>query len=547
MRLPSGFLARILLAIALLVPTGRAMAQSSIGNLYWLDPDDFNAYGDFTRHEYTVATTMDGPKAAAQILENQKNTVSMIPTPETGQTGSDWWQVQAPTWWKRMTQGTPGSSQSGDALQNKGLSELFMGLSYYQRMRATLRASALMYQSLKGLRFEVNAWDMMKDLLVLQEGQTFTDKSGNPITIPSGVVSVSIVPKGSEKWRDVVKVFNDEPWDDPNHPINYLGPTKLSDVSIDANEIGGDPNLAPTNAVQDLIQRMDYGTEAAAEGLMDIQTGVDDRRKQALVDSMSPSRLAMQVHQMNSQMLMAYGSILDLRALLEGRSRLDIQRDYDDLVAFSDQQVKAAEAQTQMSAKFYKDELDSAANVVAELEEPKRQQTIAELEQEYEALFNLSSHGDGVVGDTAKLISSTAAFITQEWPAAHPYLDGLGVVTDTVAVATGATNQADNDARNPLSDIQGAFRDAKIRALAVRFNYELWQELRGARRLIAIEEQVKAANSGLDDDVAAERDMGHAIAEQNERASQLYRLKVANDVMQRWANHAPSLVDGGAL
>lgn len=528
-------LGRLLLLALVFTGAPRLRAQSSVFNIYWLDPSDVNSYAEFTRKEYLFATQMGGPKAAAQVLENQKNTVSMIATPTTAQTGSDWWQVQAPTWWKRMTADpVPGASKTGSATQNKGLSELFMGLDSYQRARSTIRAAALMYTSLKGLRFEMDAWQMMKDLLVFQEGQTLTDKNGSPVTVPSGVVSLSIVPKGSEKWRDVVKVFNDEPWDDSNHKIQYIGPTKLSDISIDANEVGGNPSLAPTNAVQDVIARIDAGMEATSETLSGIQMGVDQRRRQALSDALSPVRLANQVKNLNNQMMQAYGSILQLRALLEGRSVQDIQAEYAALQAYSDQEAKAAEAQAFMSAKFYKDKLDEAANVIGELEAPERQHTIALLESDYEGMFNLSSHGTGAITDIDQALKSEAAMINSEFPALVPYVGGIMVPIDLTAVVTGSANAADNDEKNPNSDIQAAFRDAKMRGLAVRFNYELWQELRSARRLVSIEEQVKAANHGLDDDVAAARDMGSALIDQNERAAQLYRFKVANDIFKQW-------------
>lgn len=530
----------ILLALVVLAPTP-ARAQASLAQIYWLDPQDANDYAEFTRREYRIATKQDGPKAAAEIGDNQRKTLSIIPTPETGQTPSRFWGVDAPEWWNRVTQGWPGSSPTGQASQGWTISKFFEGLDSYQRVRATLRATALMYQSLKGLRFEVDAWQMMHNLLVIEEGevQLTTDfDSGGTLqyyqNVPAGAVSVSIVPKGKEKWRDVVKVFNDSPWDDPNHKIKWIGPTDISGIGIDATEIGGNPAIAPEDAMLETLQRIDSGARVAAESLYTVQMAADQRRRTALSDAYSPKRLAAQVRLVNKRIVQAFGSILDLRAALEGRPYAEIQAEYDRLQAFADDEAKATQAQAELTANFYQNIQDQAANVIVELETPERQKALAAIEKEYEALFNLSSHGTGLVRDIASIMSNVNQLCTALFPAMTPYIGGILMPIDTAATINGSANIADNDALDPSSDIQAKFREARIKAIAVRLNWVLWEELRATRRLASIQETVAAANNNLDSDKQADAALNLAAVANNERAAQSYRLRLATAAMERW-------------
>lgn len=527
---------RILLLLLLMAGAASMARAQALGTIFILDPDDAANYAEFTRREYRVALKQDGPKMAAQIQDNMVNTTSIVSTPQTGQTGSNWWKVEAPTWWKRMTTGVPGSSTTGPASQNQLLTNLFMGLDSYQRARATLRATALMYQSMKGLRFEINAWQMMKKLLVIEEGETILDADGTPFAkVPEGTVSISVVPRGKENWRSLVAMFNDSPFDDPNYKVKYIGPHKLSDISIDANEVGGNDAMAPKDAAVDLLQRMDAGARAAAEGLATVRMGVQQRKRDALNDAFSPRRLAANVKRLNNRVLSAYGSVLQLRALLEGRTVQDLQDEYAQLVEFSDDQARGAQAQAEMNAKFYQDMQNQAQNVVAEMELTDRLADLAKMEKEYEALFNLSSGVDGAIRDMDQLLKDNAAMINQLFPALVPYLGGIMLPIDTAAVVSGSANTADNDEKDPKSDLQAAFRDARVRALAIRFNWALWQELRASRRLAYIQEQVAAANHGLSGDKDADIAFRKSVEAQSERAAQLYRLRQANQAFDNWA------------
>ena len=502
---------------------------------YWLDPSDANDYAEFTRREYRIATKMDGPKAAAQFADLQRNTLSILPTPETGQTASTFWNLDAPEWWTRVSSGVPGSSTSGQASQNRSLSKLWEGLDSYQRIRATLRASALMFQCLKGLRFEVNAWSMMQNLLVMQEGYAIQQDGTQFAQVPQGAVTISVVPQGKDTWRDIVKVFKDSPWDDSNHQVRWIGPRSLSGISIDANEVGGDPTLSDSDATIDLLQRMDVGARTAAEGIASIRMGVAQARRDALNDAFSPRRLASQVRILNQRILASYGSMLQLRALLEGRDPQELQNEYNNLVIFSDTQARAAKTQAEMSAKFYQDLQNQASNVTAELELPTRLTAIASIEKEYEALFNLSSNGSGIIQDIDGIMASLNTVLTQLYPAMVPYIGGAALPVEVAGIISGSANMADTDAQNPDSDLQGMFRDARVRALAVRLNYVLWEELRASRRLATIQEEVAAANTGLETEQRSWQGLKNTANNQLDRQAQLYRLGVTRAAIDNWA------------
>lgn len=191
--------------------------------------------------------------------------MSVLPTPATGQTGKEFWTIGAPEWWKRVSMLPAGSlPPPQQASQNVNLSRLWMGLSSYQRMRATLRASALAYQSLKGLRFEANAWSMLKNLLVMQEGIAYDIGGGEFAQVPRGSVSISVVPLGKENWRTILSQFGDSPWDS-RKPL-VIGPTSLKGIALEANEFSGDPTLkVPGMTTNDdmvaFLTRMDQGRE----------------------------------------------------------------------------------------------------------------------------------------------------------------------------------------------------------------------------------------------------------------------------------------------
>jgi hypothetical protein len=335
-----------------------------------------------------------------------------------------------------------------------------------------------------------------------------------------------------------VAVFNDSPWDDPNHQIRWIGPSSLSGVALEANEVGGNPALAAPDAMVDFMQRLDAGARTAAESIMTVQMGVDQRRRQAMNDAFSPRRLANSVRTLNRRIVQAYGNMLDLRAILEGRNPQDLQDEYNALVVFADDQAKAAKAQAEMSAKFYSDMQNQAANVIAELEIPERLAVISKIEKEYEALFNISQT-PGLLKDIDSLLKDLNTVLTSLYPAMVPYVGGIMLPIETASTISGSLNDADNDAKNPFSDMNSAYRDARVRALAVRLNWILYEELRATRRLASIQEQVKAANSGLNSDQEAMNKLSMTARVQNERAAQLYRLTLATAAMQRWGMGGP--------
>jgi len=531
----------LLLVLAFALAPRPVQAQVSLAEIFWLDPQDANSYAEFTRREYRIATKQDGPKLAAQIVDNQRITVATIPTPQTGQTPARFWSVDAPEWWKRVSSGYPGASASGQASQGRSISKFFEGLDSYQRIRSTLRATALMYQSLKGLRFELDAWQMMKNLLVIEEGevQLTTDfDSGGTLQyetqVPKGAVSISVVPRGKEKWRQVVEMFADSPWDDPNHKLKWIGPTSLSGIAIDATEIGGDPTLPPGDAMQEALQKIDAGARVAAESLMSVQMGVDQRKRQALNDAFSPKRLAAMVRMNNKKILSALTSLMDLRSILEGRTPADIAAEYANLQQFADDQAKAIHAQAELTANFYQNIQGEVGNLIVELETPQRQAVISSIEKEYEALFNISSKQSGLIQDVGDVMRNVNQIATSLYPAMTPFIGGILMPIDMAATIKGAADSADTASKDPTSEIQATFRKARMQAVAVRMNWVLWEELRATRRLASMQEQVAAANHGLDRDEKANADLNAVFRSQNMRAAQNYRMQLAQQTMEKW-------------
>jgi hypothetical protein len=79
------------------------------------------------------------------------------------------------------------------------------------------------------------------------------------------------------------------------------------------------------------------------------------------------------------------------------------------------------------------------------------------------------------------------------------------------------------------------FRDARVRALAVRLNYVLWEELRASRRLATIQEEVAAANTGLETEQRSWQGLKNTANNQLDRQAQLYRLGVTRAAIDNWA------------
>ena len=188
-----------------------------------------------------------------------------------------------------------------------------------------------------------------------------------------------------------------------------------------------------------------------------------------------------------------------------------------------------------MSAKFYQDLQNQASNVTAELELPTRLTAIASIEKEYEALFNLSSNGSGIIQDIDGIMASLNTVLTQLYPAMVPYIGGAALPVEVAGIISGSANMADTDAQNPDSDLQGMFRDARVRALAVRLNYVLWEELRASRRLATIQEEVAAANTGLETEQRSWQGLKNTANNQLDRQAQLYRLGVTRAAIDNWA------------
>lgn len=513
-----------------------------------LDPGDETSYREWVKKEYAIAVKMDGPKTVAQTGAHMWKKKAEIPTPETGQVAADFWSADVPAWVRRFATNpfATVTSKPGDSVSDQQtISKLWNGLSVYQRVRATLRTMALVKQSLAGLRFQINAWQMMSKLVDFSDNEVIIDTdpmTGMPYPVDGytkGTVSLGVVPKGKANWRQIVAYLQDDPlWDD-GHTIRWRGPRTLGDVAVDAEEAYvDDTGGGREGLVSNFLDSANVGARAASEGLGLVRQYINQRTADAIRDKFSPRWLAREMRRLSVRRRQAYESIYQLRAILENRSVAQIASEYSDIESVYEDDIRNQLAQAEMAAKFYGDLQNSADNAVSSLMDPDRQQALAKLEKEWVRVFNdeWNAAGNGLIPDLQSVIKNSIDMARLMAPSLVPYLGAVQMPLDVMAVTTGDADAAADEEKDPSNDMYSMLRENQARAFAVRYGYYLWEELRASRQLMYLSEQQRIAAIGTKDDREAFAKTKSAVNDAMEREIALYKMRVANDGIQDWSN-----------
>ena len=491
-----------LVAVCLCLGAISAPAQSLI-TVNLLDPQDSLTYREWAKKEYDVwkkDTAAVAARAVGHATWNRSEMPTITHTAVPTDAPGSFWEFTVPEWTKRFAV-NPFKPQPG-AGNAESLSKLFQGLTTYQKARATMRTIALVKASLAGMRFEVNAWKLMKNIDVTNYEEYITAEApdgasgGDTVKRPLGVVSFGIVPRGRENWRVVVEYLKDDPlWDtNAKNRIRYKGPTKLGDISLEAQETVLTTGSSDNSALENWLEIADRNTRAVGEGLATLRATVNQRVGQAYRDSQSPRRLWNKLKELQARRQKALDSMILLRAQLEARSPASVAQEYAGSVLDYANDAKRALATAEASANFYQQLSAQADNVVVEFQSPERQAEIKKLEDLFSAWVN--EKNDRVLAND---INEYAQYAGQSFPVLFPYVNAVALPVDFALMMTGNSNASSNDDAD-FGDIAAFMEDAKAKIFGLRFGYHLWQELRATRKLLWLVEKERAAAKGIEND-----------------------------------------------
>ena len=495
----------LLLALSLFFGAIPAQAQPTAVTVFLLDPDDAITYREWAKKEYEVMrkdTAAVAARAAGHATWQRSELGTIMNTAVPTDAPGSFWEFTVPEWVERFAV-NPFKPQVGGG-NAETLSKLFQGLSVYQKARATMRTIALVKASIAGMRFEVNAWKLMKNIDVTNYEEYITGEApdgssgGDTVKLPIGVVSFGIVPRGKENWRQVVEYLHDDPlWDtNAKSRIRYKGPTRLSDISLEAQESVMTTGSSDNSALETWLEVADRNTRAVGEGLATLRSTVNQRVGQAYRDSQSPRRLWDKLKLLQARRQQALDSMILLRAQLEARSPAAIAKEYAGSAVDFANDAKRALATAEASANFYQQISAQADNVMVEFQDPERQAEIKKLEDIFAAWVN--EKNDRLL---ASDINEFAQWVGSGASEFMPFVNGPALVVDVGLLLTGNSNASDNDDKD-FGDMAAFMEDAKARILGLRFGHYLWQELRATRKLLWLVEKERAAAKGLENDPA---------------------------------------------
>jgi len=530
----------------LLLFQGSLRAQSTY--TWELDPQDAITYRDWTKKEYSnwqKNTIHLAAKTAGHATQDNAST-----TPAADDTGlptdngsSTFWSYHVPQWVKRWAK-NPFDSKKSQGGNQRNLAYLWQGLSYYQKAKVTLKSIALVKASLAGMRFEVNAWKLMKNIDVTQYEETFIPQQDQVIegpsptdppstrktppvrkNVPIGAVCFGIVPRGKENWRAVVEYLNDDPQYDgaARSRIRYNGPKSLSDISIEATE-SGIPYVGYKNDdMENFLETMDRMTRTVAQGIADVRTMVNRRVGQAVRDADSPQRINEKVMQLQERRNKAYNGMIALRAMIEARPVDEVAAEYQGAMQSFVDEARRAYATAEQSANFYQQMAKQADNVVSPLEDPQRVAEIKKLEDAYEKWIN-KMNTESLIRD----IHEFAKYIGTMFHCLTPYVGAVTMPIDFYAMVNGDSIDSAGDDDDESTDIKSELRDAEARIFALRFGYYAWEEMRAWRKLTYLLEQERAAAKGIENDPSDSAVYDAAFERASARNVALMQLRYIN-------------------
>lgn len=487
-----------------------APASAQILNVHILDVDDAPVYREWTKKEYEIGRR-DMAAVAGRALNHATKTQSEIPTITNTAVPTDapgeFWRWSVPEWVKRFST-NPFSAQAF-AGNGEGITKMFQGLTTYQQARASMRTLALIKTSIAGMRFEINAWKLMRNIDVTQFEKHMVpeipqtsdpEAPGAPaVTVlrPLGTVSFGIVPRGKENWRQVVEYLKDDPQYDTaaRSRIVIKGPRSLSDVAVEAQESVTATGADYNTELEDWLEIADRNTRAVGEGLASLRAEVNKRVGTAYQDANSPQKLYLRLKALEARRNNAVTAMTNLRALIEARPASEVAKEYAGTLTDYVEDAKRARATAEASANFYQQLSNQADNLVGELQMVGREEEIRRMETIYTKWLdtindqNVKANVDDYLKYTAKV-----------YPTVAPFVGAIELVSDLAMTLAGDGIDAATDS-DPDSDIKAFMQDAQARILGVRFGHYLWQELRVTRKLLWLLEQERAAAHGIENDV----------------------------------------------
>jgi len=489
----------------------QAPAAAQILNVHVLDVDDNVVYREWAKKEFEIGKK-DQTSVAARAINHATKTQSEVPTiahtAVPSEAPGQFWTASVPAWVKRFSSNPFTSQPLAGKLE--GITKMFQGLSTYQKARATMRTLALIKTSIAGMRFEINAWKLMKNIDVTQfekhmvpevpevEGTRFSTPGTPAVTVlrPLGTVSFGIVPRGKENWRAVVEYLKDDPQYDTaaKSRIKYKGPRSLSDVSVEAQEAVTGTGAGYNTEMEDWLEIADRKARAVAEGLATLRAEVNNGVGQAYIDSNSPRKLYQRLLALQARRNAAVDSMVNLRALIEARPASEVAKEYAQGLTDYAADAKRALATAEASANFYQQISNQADNLVADLQMVSREEEIRRMENLYTKWLD-TVNDQGVKADVDEYLKYTA----KTFPVLAPFINAIELPVDLAMTLSGdAADIATDD--DPDTDIKTFMQDAQARGLGVRFGHYLWQEMRVTRKLLWLLEQERAAAHGLEND-----------------------------------------------
>jgi hypothetical protein len=514
---------------------------------FQLDPSDPATYRHWTEKNYQYAVKLTAPTFAGQVVSHTVNKASEVPTPQVDPARSNgpgsFWGIRVPEWVKAQVKNP--FSGVGVTGQDETLSKMFQGLSMYQRARATLKTAGLVRASLRGLRFEMDAWRMLADIMAFDN----TDQNGGGNKI--GTVTFSLVPKGKGTLDELDKLLDDPLYHDPywSQKIKVIGPTSLGDLfpivdSIDDTGVQQWTGETGDSTVYRWLEAVDRGARVAGEEIAAVKAYAGMKKAQAMRDAMSPRRLAQQMEDSINQTRDKYRAIEALRGMLEGRGRAEVAMEYDRLADAQRQEARAAAAQAEVQAAFYSNMQNQADNIVSTLNNQERLKDIDAIEKLLKKFLD-DNRNDEIGHMMLDFIKSACPNLISFVPPTPPKVPGSADTAMTVPYA-GLVTQAvdyllvtrgvdpDSSAKDGVSPVTGMLKEYQIKALSVRMGYHLWEELRAIRQLMMLKEQRDMALRGISDSQSVESSYQRAQGLAKERELGLAKLRFLNDKVNAW-------------
>jgi hypothetical protein len=548
MRNLSGRLLRFSVLRAILVVALALFGGQSLKAQYFfeLDPGDASTYRTWTEKNWQYAVKLNMAMYAGQTVHHTINHASEVPTPTVDPMRSNgpgsFWGIRVPEWVKgAVANPFTGAGVSG---MNETLTRMFSGLSAMQKARAVLKTAGLVRATLMGLRFNVNAWQMLSNIASFEN----TNEDGTKM----GAVTFSVVPKGKGTLDEIEKFFKDDPlWNNPKwqNGIKVSGPTGLLSYipvvePLDDTGVQRQAGEGDGDTVNRWLEAVDRGARIATEEIAALRAYSGKKQSQAMRDSMSPRMLAKSMKDAVNKGRDKWRAVERTRALLEGRTVAEITSEYDNLRDAMLQEADHSYAQAELHSTFYLNLQNQADNIVAPLINQGRQDDISALEKAMQQFISDNEKdqlGDMVNDLVKKVFPNLVSFIpptpttkdgTADTAMQIPFVGLITNVVDVALITSGA--DPNSSAKDGASPVTAMLKEYQTKVLALRMGYHLWEELKACRQLVTVRAQRDMAARGIKNDKTVESAYKRANALAKEREVGLTQLQFFNGKVGAW-------------